>query len=178
MALVDLLPLVGGLLAGVPVVIIAAIHSVPAGIIMLVIFLAYQQVENHILNPVIMSKTVRLNPFWVLIAVLVGATLGGKVAGGLGTFVGALIGIPVGGALQVIVRELRRGPDDIDPLEPSRGTGPAEIYGLAPAAASRESGVECVEAGQAWAAARNQVGGGTGAAAGPSWRPGQGGGLT
>ena len=65
-ALVDLLPLVGGLLAGVPVVIIAAIHSVPAGIVMLVVFLVYQQVENHVLNPIIMSKTVQLNPFWVL----------------------------------------------------------------------------------------------------------------
>ena len=95
-ALVDLLPLVGGLLAGVPVVVIAAIHSVPAGITMLIVFLVYQQVENHLLNPVIMSKTVQLNPFWVLIAVLVGATLGGRVAGGLGTFVGALVGIPVG----------------------------------------------------------------------------------
>jgi len=110
-ALVDLLPLVGGLLAGVPVVIIAAIHSVPAGIVMLVVFLAYQQVENHILNPIIMSKTVRLNPFWVLLAVLIGATLGGRVGAGLGTFVGALIGIPVGGAIQVVVREVRRGPD-------------------------------------------------------------------
>jgi predicted PurR-regulated permease PerM len=110
-ALVDLLPLVGGLLAGVPVVIIAAIHSVPAGIVMLVVFLAYQQVENHMLNPIIMSKTVRLNPFWVLLAVLIGATLGGRVGAGLGTFVGALIGIPVGGAIQVVVREVRRGPD-------------------------------------------------------------------
>ncbi len=126
-ALVDLLPLVGGLLAGLPVVVIAAIHSVPAGIVMLVVFLVYQQIENHVLNPVIMSRTVQLNPFWVLIAVLVGATLGGKIAGGLGTFVGALIGIPVGGALQVIIRELRRGPDGltepgsasaIDPVEP------------------------------------------------------------
>jgi predicted PurR-regulated permease PerM len=110
-ALVDLLPLVGGLLAGVPTVIIAVIHSVPAGIVMLIVFLAYQQIENHILNPVIMSKTVRLNPFWVLIAVLVGATLGGRVGSDLGTFVGALIGIPVGGALQVVIREVRRGPD-------------------------------------------------------------------
>ena len=123
-ALVDLLPLVGGLLAGVPVVVIAAIHSVPAGITMLVVFLVYQQLENHVLNPVIMSKTVQLNPFWVLIAVLVGATLGGRVAGGLGTFVGALIGIPVGGAIQVIVRELRRGPDAV--VDPSElGTAPA-----------------------------------------------------
>jgi predicted PurR-regulated permease PerM len=125
-ALVDLLPLVGGLLAGLPVVVIAAIHSVPAGIVMLVVFLVYQQIENHVLNPIIMSKTVQLNPFWVLIAVLVGATLGGKVAGGLGTFVGALIGIPIGGAIQVIVRELRRGPDGL--TEPgSRSAGqPAE----------------------------------------------------
>ncbi len=112
-ALVDLLPLVGGLLAGVPVVVIAAIHSVPAGIVMLIVFLVYQQIENHVLNPIIMSRTVQLNPFWVLIAVLVGATLGGRVAGGLGTFVGALVGIPFGGALQVIVRELRRGPDAV-----------------------------------------------------------------
>lgn len=112
-ALVDLLPLVGGLLAGVPVVVIAAIHSVPAGIIMLIVFLVYQQVENHVLNPIIMSKTVRLNPFWVLLAVLVGATLGGRIAGGLGAFVGALVGIPLGGAIQVIVRELRQGPEPL-----------------------------------------------------------------
>ncbi len=117
-AMVDLLPLVGGLLAGLPVVVIAAIHSVPAGITMLIVFLVYQQVENHILNPIIMSKTVQLNPFWVLIAVLVGATIGGRVAGGLGTFVGALVGIPFGGAVQVIVRELRRGPDGmVDPSD-------------------------------------------------------------
>jgi predicted PurR-regulated permease PerM len=109
-ALVDLLPLVGGLLAGVPVVVIAAIHSVPAGIVMLIVFLTYQQVENHVLNPVIMSRTVRLNPFWVLLAVLIGATLGGRIGADLGTFVGALIGIPVGGAIQVVVREVRQGP--------------------------------------------------------------------
>jgi predicted PurR-regulated permease PerM len=113
-ALVDLLPLIGGLLAGVPVVVIAAIHSVPAGIVMLVVFLVYQQVENHLLNPVIMSRTVRLNPFWVLLAVLVGAALGGKIGGDLGTFVGALIGIPLGGALQVVGREIRRGPDALE----------------------------------------------------------------
>jgi predicted PurR-regulated permease PerM len=114
-ALVDLLPLVGGLLAGVPVVVIAAIHSVPAGIVMLIVFLVYQQIENHVLNPLIMSKTVRLNPFWVLISVLIGATLGGRVAGGLGSFVGALVAIPLGGAVQVIIRELRRGPDAVGP---------------------------------------------------------------
>ena len=126
-ALVDLLPLVGGLLAGVPVVVIAVIHSFTAGIVMLIVFLVYQQIENHILNPIVMSKTVRLNPFWVLIAVLVGATLGGRVAGGLGSFVGALVGIPFGGAIQVIIRELRKGPDAEVTPEELMGTGPPEF---------------------------------------------------
>lgn len=126
-ALVDLLPLVGGLIAGLPVVIIAVIHSLTAGIVMLIVFLAYQQIENHILNPIVMSKTVRLNPFWVLLAVLVGATLGGRVAGGLGSFVGALVGIPFGGAIQVIIRELRKGPDAEVSPEELMGTGPPSI---------------------------------------------------
>lgn len=115
--LVDFLPLVGGLLAGAPVVLIAAFHSFGAAVIMLVVFLAYQEIENHVLYPVVMSKTVRLSPLWVLVSVLVGATLGDKVGSEAGAFVGALISIPVGGSIQLIVRELRRGPTAEPPQE-------------------------------------------------------------
>ena len=97
-ALVDLLPLVGGLLAGIPTVAIAFIHSPNAGIVTLVVFLVYQQVENHVLNPVIMSRTVRLNPLWVILSVLVGAELAG--------IAGALLAIPIAGAIQVIVKDV------------------------------------------------------------------------
>lgn len=103
-AMVDLLPLVGGLLAGVPTVAIAFIHSPTAGIVTVIVFLVYQQIENHVLNPIIMSKTVRLNPLWVMLSVLVGADLGG--------FVGALLAIPAAGAVQVVARDIwdeRRG---------------------------------------------------------------------
>ena len=72
-ALVDFLPMIGGALAGIPVVLFALTHSVEAGIVTLVIFLIYTQVENHILNPVIMSRTVRINPLLVLVSILVGA---------------------------------------------------------------------------------------------------------
>ncbi len=99
-ALVDLLPLVGGLLAGIPTVAIAFIHSIPAGIVTAVVFLVYQQIENHALNPAIMSKTVRLNPLWVLLAVLIGADLAG--------FIGALLAIPAAGAIQVVATDLWR----------------------------------------------------------------------
>ncbi len=107
-ALVDLLPLVGGLLAGVPVVGVALLHSLGSGIIMAVLFIVYQEVENHVLSPIVMSRTVRLNPLWVFLAVLFGANLGGLIASDLGAFVGALIAIPFAGAVQVFVQELRQ----------------------------------------------------------------------
>ncbi len=104
-ALVDFLPMIGGALAGIPTVLFAFTHSITAGIVTAVVFLVYQQVENHILNPVIMSKTVRISPLLVLLAVLVGASLGSLVGGLFGGFVAALLAIPLAGALQVLVRE-------------------------------------------------------------------------
>ena len=40
------------------------------------VFVAYQQLENHVLNPVIMGRTVKINPLLVLLAVLFGTSLG------------------------------------------------------------------------------------------------------
>ena len=107
-ALVDFLPMIGGALAGIPVVVFAAFQSLTAGIITLVVFMVYTQLENHLLNPIIMSKTVRISPLLVLISVLVGASIGSWVGGLFGGFVAALLAIPAAGALQVIVREAWR----------------------------------------------------------------------
>jgi predicted PurR-regulated permease PerM len=104
-ALVDFLPMIGGALAGIPTVLFAFTQGWTAGIVTGVVFLVYTQIENHVLNPVIMSKTVRISPLLVLIAVLVGASLGSLVDGLFGGFVAALLAIPLAGALQVLVRE-------------------------------------------------------------------------
>jgi len=108
--------MIGGALAGIPTVLFAAGQSLTAGIVTLVVFLIYTQTENHILNPVIMSRTVRINPLLVLISVLVGASLGSWVGGLFGGFVAALLAIPAAGALQVVVREVWQstGPDNED----------------------------------------------------------------
>jgi predicted PurR-regulated permease PerM len=103
-ALVDFLPMIGGALAGIPVVLFALTHSVSAGIVTLVVFLIYTQVENHVLNPIIMSRTVRINPLLVLVSILVGASVGSWVGGFFGGFVAALLAIPGAGAIQVIVK--------------------------------------------------------------------------
>jgi predicted PurR-regulated permease PerM len=105
-ALVDFLPMIGGALAGIPTVLFATAHSLTAGIITLVVFLVYTQIENHVLNPVVMSRTVKINPLLVLVAVLVGASIGSWVGGFFGGFVAALLAIPIAGAIQVVVREV------------------------------------------------------------------------
>jgi predicted PurR-regulated permease PerM len=106
-ALVDFLPMIGGALAGIPTVLFAFIAGgLTAGIVTAVVFAVYTQVENHVLNPVVMSKTVRINPLLVFIAVLTGGSIGSLIGGIFGGFVAALLAIPTAGALQVLVKEV------------------------------------------------------------------------
>jgi len=105
-ALVDFLPMIGGALAGFPTVLFAADHSLTAGIVTLVVFLIYTQLENHVLNPIVMSRTVKVSPLLVLVAILVGASLGSLIGGIFGAFVAAFLAIPAAGAIQVLIREL------------------------------------------------------------------------
>ena len=134
-ALVDFLPMIGGALAGIPTVLFATAHSLTAGIVTLVVFLAYTQIENHVLNPVIMSKTVRINPLLVLVAILVAASIGSWIGGFFGGFVAALLAIPAAGAAQVIMSELWRetAPGGMLALPAGPGSGEA-------GAGSREAG--------------------------------------
>ncbi|HXA30992.1 MAG TPA: AI-2E family transporter [Acidimicrobiales bacterium] len=104
--LVAMIPLVGGLIAGVPTVAIALLHSPVSALVALIVFVTFQLIENHFLYPIVMSRTVRMNPLWVLLSVLVGANLGGVFGSALGALAGALVAIPVGGAIQVVFREV------------------------------------------------------------------------
>ena len=141
-ALVDFLPMIGGALAGIPVVLFALTHSISAGIVTLVVFLIYTQLENHVLNPVIMSRTVRINPLLVLVAILVGASIGSWVGGFFGGFVAALLAIPAAGATQVIVKAVwlstAPGPSTADP---AGATGSAERRGAPGASGAAGAGV-------------------------------------
>jgi predicted PurR-regulated permease PerM len=104
-ALVDFLPTIGGALAGVPTVLFAFAHSLTAGFVTLIVFVLYTQIENHILNPIVMGRTVKINPLLVFVAVLIGADLGAWVAGLAGGFVAVLLAVPIAATIQVIVRE-------------------------------------------------------------------------
>src|SRR5215217_8049294 len=95
--ILDLIPLAGATIAAIIVVTVGLLHTIVAGIVLIVFFVVYQQIENHVLQPVVYSRTVQLSPLAVLISVLVGAELAG--------ILGALAAIPVAGSIQVIVRD-------------------------------------------------------------------------
>ena len=94
-ALLDLIPLAGATLAAIIVSEVGFLHSTTAGIILVIFFVLYQQLENHVLQPLVYGRTVRLSPLVVLVAVLMGAELVGVI--------GALGAIPVAGSIQVVV---------------------------------------------------------------------------
>jgi predicted PurR-regulated permease PerM len=102
-AILDLIPLAGATLAGIVLAIVAFLTSLSAGIVVVVYFFVYQLIENHVLQPLVYGRTVRLSPLVVLVAVLVGSDLAGVL--------GALAAIPVAGTLQILLAELpaRRG---------------------------------------------------------------------
>ena len=103
-AIADLIPLIGATLGAVVAVTAGFLHSVTAGIVVLVFFVLYQQLENHLLQPVILSRTVKLNPLTVLLAILLAVELAG--------ILGALLAIPVAGIIQTVARDVwdhRRG---------------------------------------------------------------------
>jgi predicted PurR-regulated permease PerM len=122
--LVDFLPQIGAHLAGVPIVLFAATHSLSKAAILAVVFIVYQLIENHVLSPVIMSRTVRTSPLVIFIAFLVGGTVGSWIAGAFGAFVGALIAVPAAASLNILARELWKLTDGAP--EPEAATVDAE----------------------------------------------------
>jgi predicted PurR-regulated permease PerM len=109
-AVLDLIPLAGATIAAVIVVLVAlATEGWVIAVLLTAFFLVYQQVENHILQPLIYGRTVRLSPVIVLSSVVVGAELAG--------ILGALGAIPTAGTIQVILDELlaRRKADEPPP---------------------------------------------------------------
>jgi predicted PurR-regulated permease PerM len=94
----DLIPLVGATIAAILVTAIALFDSLAAGVATGIFFLVYQQIENYVLVPRIMKRTVDVSPLVTIVAALIGAALLGVV--------GALIAIPVAAAVQLVIGEV------------------------------------------------------------------------
>lgn len=100
MFLLDLIPLVGATLGGA--VVTAAVFLLTPdpwkALIFVGIFVVYQQIETHTVYPLIMGRTVKIGSFGVFLVTLAGAELGGVL--------GALLAIPIGAALSVLLKDV------------------------------------------------------------------------
>jgi len=93
-----LIPLVGATIGAIPAVVVAFFDSLALGLLTLGYFIVYQQVENYLIAPRIMTRAVDVSPAAVLLAALIGGSLLG--------FVGALMAIPTAAAIKIIVQEV------------------------------------------------------------------------
>jgi predicted PurR-regulated permease PerM len=98
-AMTNMIPQIGGLLGAVPFVLLGFTQGAGTGVACLAIFLIYQNVENHLLQPVIVGRAVKLSPPATMIAALIGVSAGGVV--------GALFAVPILGASKAIYLALR-----------------------------------------------------------------------
>ncbi len=97
-AVFDLIPLVGATLGTIIVAAVALTKGVPTTVIVVASMWVYQKIENHALLPLVYHRTVQLSPLAIAVSVAAGAEVGG--------IVGALLGIPIAGALKVASREV------------------------------------------------------------------------
>jgi len=99
-AVLDLIPLAGATLGAIVVTLVALTQSLTDAIVVLAFFIIYQQLENHLLQPLVYGRTVELSPLAILISVLIGAEVAGVV--------GALCAIPVAGTIQILLVDWQR----------------------------------------------------------------------
>ncbi len=98
-AVVDVIPLIGGLIATLPVLAAVATRGpVVLGVVAVIMFI-YQEFESRVLVPRVYGRVLRLSPAMVIIAILVGAALLGML--------GALLALPIAAGVQMVIRELR-----------------------------------------------------------------------
>lgn len=95
-AITNFIPQVGGYLGAAPLVILGFTTGTTSGVVIMVTYLVYMQIENRVIQPLIVSRAVDISPFVAMIAVLVGGAAAGVV--------GAVLVTP----LVAVVTSLRR----------------------------------------------------------------------
>lgn len=94
----EIIPVVGPIIAGITIVLVALLQSPTTALIVLVFEVVMQQVENNVLVPNIMRTQAEISPLLTLLALFVGSAVGGVL--------GALVAIPLAAALSVMVVEV------------------------------------------------------------------------
>lgn len=131
--LMELVPYVGPVLGATPPVLVALLQDPLTAVWVTLLFVALQQLEGHVVAPMVFGHTLRLNPLLVILALL----LGGQTYG----LVGALVALPIAAVLRETVVYLKRHLV----FEPWGAGSPLLIAERAPPGAGAPQGEETVE---------------------------------
>ncbi len=93
----EIVPYIGPLIAFIPAVLIAATISPWTGLFVAILYIAIQQMENHIIVPLVMKKAVGLNPVVIILSLLVGAKLAGVL--------GIVLAVPFVTAIKIVIED-------------------------------------------------------------------------
>lgn len=96
----EIVPMVGPIFAGAIAFLMAISESWTLGIYVIILFLVIQQLENHILIPIVMKKTVGISPVVVVVALLAGSQIAG--------FIGMILAVPTAVVIQEIIADWER----------------------------------------------------------------------
>lgn len=118
-AIFDVIPIVGSTIAGILVGIVTLFSGFPVDTIVWAVFvIAYQQLENYLIQPKIQGRAVEMEPFVILVAVLFGGTLMGVV--------GAVLAIPIAATLQITYQEINTFRDEVEAFEAAAESGDSD----------------------------------------------------
>ncbi len=101
----EIVPIVGPVLAAIPAVLLAFIQDPGLGLWVIVFYVIVQQLENHLLVPVVLGKTIGLNPIVVLMALLIGNQLAG--------ISGMLLSVPLATVIVEILEDLAKHKEEV-----------------------------------------------------------------
>ena len=96
----EIVPVVGPVLAAIPAVFLAFIQNPTMGLWVIVFYVVVQQLENHLIVPVVMGRTVGLNPVVVIIALLAGGQLAG--------IAGMILSVPVATVIVEVLDDMAK----------------------------------------------------------------------
>jgi predicted PurR-regulated permease PerM len=104
MALLGVVPFLGAALGGALVVATTFLSAgMKTGLVALVLFLLYQQLENHLLQPLIQRHTIKMNPLAIALVMLIGTAVAGVL--------GALLALPLAAAGQILLQDVANRDD-------------------------------------------------------------------
>jgi putative heme transporter len=109
------LPLVGAVIAGALAALVALVtKGLTAALIVVAITLAVQQLEGHVLAPLLLGRAVALHPVVIILALAAGSILGG--------IIGAFLAVPIAAVVTAVGTYLRGG----EPIGEPAGQGEPE----------------------------------------------------